>query len=186
MLSRLKSVLRGVLAALIGCLAAVDLPDDDPANDRCHTGRPVRLASRAVATEAFTTVEFAVEQGHEFVGRHLLASYTQCDPRAVRDLDGIRRALRCAVQASGATCLEFAEHVFPPHGLTLVVLLSESHASIHTYPEHSACFVDLFTCGRKCNAERFDRVLRTYLRPGGVDVRVVLRDDGHPTDPPRA
>jgi S-adenosylmethionine/arginine decarboxylase-like enzyme len=59
--------------------------------------------------------------------------------------------------------------------MTAVLLLAESHASIHTYPEHQACFVDLFTCGRACSAERFDAVLRQYLRPASVQRRTMLR-----------
>lgn len=123
----------------------------------------------------------AVAEAHEFCGRHLLASYTGCDPRALRDLTGLRNAMRAAVQQSGATWLEAVEHVFPPDGITMVVLLSESHASIHTYPEYDSCFIDLFTCGRTCQVERFDQVLRVYLRPVGVQARVFSRDQAiHP------
>ena len=72
-----------------------------------------------------------------------------------------------AVEACGATLLNSARHVFPPDGMTIVMLLSESHASIHTYPEHNSCFVDLFTCGLDCQAEEFDAVLRScnFARP---------------------
>jgi S-adenosylmethionine/arginine decarboxylase-like enzyme len=62
--------------------------------------------------------------------------------------------------------------------LTMVFLLSESHASIHTYPEHGACFVDLFTCGNKCSGEKFDQALREYLKPAHVTARVLIRDEG--------
>ncbi len=114
---------------------------------------------------------------HDFVGRHLVASYQRCDRRALRSLAGVEDAMRLAVQASGATLLQAARHVFPPFGMTMVLLLSESHASIHTYPEYDACFVDLFTCGDNCDAEAFDAVLRSYLSPRSVTCKVLLRDD---------
>jgi S-adenosylmethionine decarboxylase len=59
----------------------------------------------------------------------------------------------------------------------MALLLSESHAAIHTYPEHNACFVDLFTCGDHCHNEPFDRVLREYLKPGAVQSKVLIRDE---------
>jgi S-adenosylmethionine decarboxylase len=114
---------------------------------------------------------------HEFVGRHLLASYRGCDRSALIDMCRLNAALVAAVGASGATLLKSVEHVFPPHGFTAVALLAESHASIHTYPEHSACFVDIFTCGSHCDVEAFDAELRRHLRPQKVSVQIVERVD---------
>jgi S-adenosylmethionine decarboxylase len=119
-----------------------------------------------------------VPSDFEFVGRHLMASYVDCDPDALRDLEGLEDAMRQAVLASGATLLTSARHVFPPDGMTIVMLLSESHASIHTYPEHNSCFVDLFTCGLDCRAEDFDAVLRAYLRPAESNATTWIRHSG--------
>ena len=115
---------------------------------------------------------------HAFIGRHFLASYNGCDRKAMADPQGLASAMRRAVEASGASLLKAAEHAFPGGGMTMVLLLSESHASIHTYPEYDACFVDLFTCGQRCSAEKFDAVLRAYLRPRQCSRRVLLRDKG--------
>ncbi len=116
-----------------------------------------------------------LEADYEFSGRHLVASYSGCDMAALTDLPCLMDAMHRAVTASGATLLNAVEHHFPPHGLTAVMLLSESHASIHTYPEHAACFVDLFTCGSTCKAEAFDQVLREYLQPRHITQRILLR-----------
>jgi len=113
--------------------------------------------------------------GYEFFGRHLLASYVDCDPAALADHAGLKAAMAAAVEAAGATLLNSIHYSFTPSGMTAVLLLAESHASIHTYPEHQACFVDLFTCGRACSAEKFDAVLRQYLRPASVQRRTMLR-----------
>jgi len=48
---------------------------------------------------------------------------------------------------AGATILSAQKHQFDPQGVTLTYALSESHASIHTYPEHGSFFLDIFTCG---------------------------------------
>jgi S-adenosylmethionine/arginine decarboxylase-like enzyme len=59
----------------------------------------------------------------------------------------------------------------------MTITLSESHASIHTYPEHGKCFVDLFTCGDKCDHEVFNDALKAYLQPKKVAEMVLARDD---------
>lgn len=111
-----------------------------------------------------------------FKGKHFVASYIDCNLRSLSDLDTLIHTMDKAVQLSGATILDKTPYVFPPNGLTMVYLLSESHASIHTYPEHGACFVDLFTCGDTCSSEKFDEVLREYLQPKQVNARLFLRD----------
>lgn len=134
---------------------------------RAHEGQVAGEADGGETGETF-----------EFFGRHFMASYVGCDAAALTDRAGLMAAMRAAVKASGATLLNSVEHSFSPTGMTAVMLLSESHASIHTYPEHASCFVDLFTCGRLCSAERFDAVLRAYLRPTSVDCKITMRHGG--------
>lgn len=116
---------------------------------------------------------------YEFAGKHFLASYLDCDPEALKDLDTFIANMDKAVEASGASILDRTEYRFSPEAVTVVYLLSESHASVHTYPEHNACFIDLFTCGDHCSSEKFDELLRAYLKPKEVDARLFLR--GHTT-----
>lgn len=115
---------------------------------------------------------------YAFEGRHFLASYCQCDPNALINISELEQVMHRAAEASGATILGSSAHYFSPDGLTLVILLSESHASIHTYPEHASCFVDLFTCGSRCCEKNFDQVLRQYLQPKEVDARLFIRNQG--------
>lgn len=114
---------------------------------------------------------------HSFKGKHFLASYCDCDLRAISNLEGLISAMDEAVRASGAKILEKTPYIFPPNGLTIVYLLSESHASLHTYPEFGHCFVDLFTCGENCFAEAFHSILKNYLQPRKVDTRLFLREE---------
>lgn len=116
-------------------------------------------------------------EDYQFRGKHFVASYLDCDLRQLSDLEALIHAMDEAIQASGATILDQTPFVFPPNGLTIVYLLSESHASLHTYPEHGACFVDLFTCGDSCSAERFDEAMRKYLQPQKINARLFLRDE---------
>ncbi len=120
---------------------------------------------------------------HGFIGFHLLANYTGCNARAIKDLNGLRKAMASAAQASGATVLKTAEHVFDTDGFSQVLLLSESHASIHTYPEVCSCFLDLFTCGTTCRPEKFEEIMCDYLQPTGVARQIVVRDKGLEPEP---
>ena len=113
---------------------------------------------------------------YEFAGHHLIASYLQCNAEALNDVDQLEAIMAEAVKASGVQILSSTKHVFPGNGLTMVFLLSESHASIHTYPEHNACFVDLFTCGHSCVHANFENILEAYLQPAQIDKHHFYRD----------
>lgn len=118
----------------------------------------------------------ATESEYQFKGNHFLASYSGCDYAALIDLEALRQTMLDAAEESGATVLDSVEYAFDGGGFTMVILLSESHASIHTYPEFNACFVDLFTCGDNCSSDNFDQALRAYLQPKGVSCRKLIRD----------
>ena len=109
------------------------------------------------------------EADYLFYGRHLVVSFKECDFTALNNANELRAAFMKALQASGATCLGTCDYEFQPNGYTMIALLSESHASIHTYPEFGSCFIDVFTCGTKCKNEDFIAVLANYLKPGKIE-----------------
>lgn len=121
--------------------------------------------------------EVQSDQQYRFLGKHFIASYAACDVKALQNVEGLKSAMRQGVKETGAQVLNESSHIFEGNGLTMVFLLSESHASIHTYPEHNACFVDLFTCGDHCHYTAFDQVLRGYLKPETVSSKVLIRDE---------
>lgn len=125
----------------------------------------------------FGLEDMDAQEVYHFKGVHFLASYSECDLEALTNVEALKEVMLDAANQCGATVLSSLDHVFPPNGLTMVVLLSESHASIHTYPEHGACFVDLFTCGEKCSSEKFDAALRSYLKPKSVAEKTLVRKD---------
>jgi S-adenosylmethionine decarboxylase len=65
----------------------------------------------------------------------------------LNDLLGITAAFERAVEATGATVLNRFSHQFSPQGVTVVYALSESHISIHSFPEDGTCAIDIYTCG---------------------------------------
>ena len=81
------------------------------------------------------------------LGRHLLCEYHGCDRELLDRVEFIRTELLAAVTLAGATPVQEVVHHFSPHGVTGVVVIAESHFSIHTWPEYEFAAVDLFTCG---------------------------------------
>ena len=82
-------------------------------------------------------------------GVHCLCELLEVSPALLRDKSTIMSALTQCVSAAGLTVLSETCHHFPEPGggFTGVLLLAESHASVHTYPEHRYAALDLFTCG---------------------------------------
>lgn len=120
---------------------------------------------------------FLPAEEYKFAGKHFLASYMDCDSEALENVEQLMEVMDLAVSQCGATVLAKTPYIFPPTGLTAVYTLSESHASIHTYPEHKSCFVDLFTCGDHCSSEKFHEVLSSYLKPKKMDVHLFVRNE---------
>src|ERR1700727_425861 len=85
--------------------------------------------------------------GSRFGGCHVLAQFSGVDPPLGDDTARLRSVLSTALAAAGATVCGMMDQRFTPHGVTVIALLAESHASIHSYPERGAMFVDVFTCG---------------------------------------
>jgi spermidine synthase len=110
-----------------------------------------------------------------FTGRHVLAELTGVDPAVLDDEERVREALVAALTRAGASVLHTSAHRFDPRGLTVLAMLSESHASVHTWPEHGSAFVDVFTCGEAADPERASDLLAARLGAALVRRRTVDR-----------
>ncbi|MGQ0483584.1 MAG: adenosylmethionine decarboxylase [Pseudonocardia sp.] len=113
-----------------------------------------------------------------FAGRHVLAELTGVDPFLLDDETAVRAALGDALSRAGATVLQMIAHRFEPRGLTVLAMLSESHASVHTWPEHGSAFVDLFTCGDTADPELAAELLARAL--AATELRRETVDRGAP------
>ncbi|MEQ0564056.1 adenosylmethionine decarboxylase [Amycolatopsis sp. NEAU-NG30] len=114
-----------------------------------------------------------------FAGRHVLAELRGVDPGLLDDADRLGELLRDAVTSAGATVLDVVARRFAPHGATVVALLAESHATVHTYPEHGSLFADVFTCGERADPEHALRLLAESLAAAAVRLSVLQRGE-HP------
>lgn len=87
----------------------------------------------------------------EQLGRHILVEYYNCDKEALNDHKYIEEVMVQAAKEAKATVVESVFHLFNPWGVSGAVVISESHLTIHTWPEFGYAAVDLFTCGDSVN-----------------------------------
>ena len=87
------------------------------------------------------------------LGRHLLLELRECNIAVLDDLEYLENALVSAAKEAGATVIDESFHQFAPQGVSGVVLIAESHLSLHTWPEHAYAAGDIFTCGTTVKIE---------------------------------
>ncbi len=118
-----------------------------------------------------------------------------CDATTLDDLPQVEALLRAAADAAGATVVQATFHRFAPQGVSGVVVVEESHLSVHTWPEVGYAAIDMYTCG-DCIPEAAVAVLREGLCADTCEVMVVERGlpvgersmrvaEHHRLDPPR-
>lgn len=101
----------------------------------------------------------------DVLGKHLILELKDCDRKRLSDLDFLRNTLLSACRAAGAIILGESFHSFPPYGgVSGVVIIAESHFSVHTWPEHGYAAVDIFTCGNSLHPERAVELLVRELQ----------------------
>ncbi|GAA4871023.1 MULTISPECIES: adenosylmethionine decarboxylase [Saccharopolyspora] len=110
-----------------------------------------------------------------FTGQHVLAELEGVEPELLDDEQFLRDTLGTALSESRATVCEMIAKRFEPQGVTVLALLSESHASLHTYPEDGSIFIDVFTCGNTAQPERAVELLAEALKPTTTSIQTIRR-----------
>ena len=119
----------------------------------------------------------------EHLGRHVIIELWGCND-AINDADRVKTAMLDAVKAANATLLNIYVHTFSPQGVTGVAVLSESHLSIHTWPEHGYVAADVFTCGETTAPQAAAEVLREAFEATHADIKELTRGV-RPTERPQ-
>ncbi len=83
----------------------------------------------------------------EALGQHILVEYYDCDVNLLNKPAAVKMMMEDAARSARATIIDSFIHQFSPFGVSGVVVIAESHLSIHTWPEYGYAAVDLFTCG---------------------------------------
>ncbi len=113
-------------------------------------------------------------------GQHILANFYNCDFDFSTE-QSLVEFCRKACLDSGLTVLGANFHTFNPQGITFVILLAESHLSVHTWPEHKSIAFDLYVCNHsKDNSAISQQVYKSiisHLKPERIDEHIIERSD---------
>ena len=93
------------------------------------------------------------------LGKHLLLELKGCDKEVLNDISFLKGTLMAAATEAKATVLGESFHRFNPQGVSGVVVITESHLFIHTWPEYGYAAADIFTCGNSVQPERAAEIL---------------------------
>ena len=114
------------------------------------------------------------------LGRHLIVEYCDCDRAVLDDTAYLEIHMNEAVRRSGATIVQSVFHRYNPQGVSGVVIIAESHISIHSWPEYGYAAVDFFTCGESVDPMKAAEYMREMLGSKSVDIKEMRR--GIPSD----
>lgn len=108
-------------------------------------------------------------------GTHTLIELHGCASAALSDLESLRTLMTAAVKKAGGTYVTDVFHHFTPLGVSGVIVISESHVTIHTWPEHGYAAADVFTCSGTFSHSAFSIMMREGLQASRVEVKTIER-----------
>jgi len=111
------------------------------------------------------------------LSQHSLLEFYGCDPSRLKRVGEVKKLLCDSVRTGGGTIVKSVFHAFSPYGVSGVVVITESHVTIHTWPEHAYAAVDIFSCSEKLNHEAIRNELKRALAARRISRRFFYR--GH-------
>lgn len=108
------------------------------------------------------------------MGKHLLLEVYDVDFGLLNDLVSLQEVMERGIKRANMTILNIFSHCFIPQGCTVVIALSESHVSCHTWPEEGCIAVDVYTCGEG-NPKLIALEILKYLNSNNFRLREVDR-----------
>jgi len=109
------------------------------------------------------------------LGWHVIAELNGVDPRILDDEKYLVETLKNAAEIAGLTILSVKTHKFNPQGVSVVVVVAESHIFIHTWPEHRYAALDIFTCKSEESTWKAYKEILKKLKPGNTQVIMLKR-----------
>lgn len=111
----------------------------------------------------------------EPLGYHILVDYYECSDTILSNPVLVEKCMIEAAKIASATVIEAHFHHFSPLGVSGVVIIQESHLTIHTWPELRYAAVDIFTCGPQMKPEKALEYLKKMLEAHRLEKREIMR-----------
>ena len=118
----------------------------------------------------------------KILGKHLIVELSDCDRTILDDVSAMEQHLNEAARRSGATIVKSVFHRYNPQGISGVVVIAESHVSLHTWPEYGYAAVDFFTCGDRVDPYIAHDYLKKKLQAKSSQIRELKRGIPSSTD----
>ncbi|MCB0317221.1 MAG: adenosylmethionine decarboxylase [Bdellovibrionales bacterium] len=115
-----------------------------------------------------------MEEKIEF-GKHYIVELIDCDPELLKKTEQVKDRFIQAAEISNATIIDTKFKQFNPTGVSGLILIAESHFTIHTWPESGYAGVDIFTCGEQMDPELAVETLVKSFKAKRHHVKVITR-----------
>jgi S-adenosylmethionine decarboxylase len=114
----------------------------------------------------------------ETIGRHVISDLWECNANFLDNIEFIEKVMVDAALEAGADIREITFHKFHPQGISGVIIISESHLTIHSFPEHRYASIDIYTCGEIINPHVAAKFLAEHLESKRVESLEIPRGTG--------
>jgi S-adenosylmethionine decarboxylase len=156
------------------CKTNVFLPKPD--ENSCHPGIDAGPRSDKIHPRyLFSHLEARLNTTLR-LGEHYICDLSGCSAETMLDSERAYALFSRAVRESGLTVVDEGFYKFSPHGFTCFLLLAESHASLHAWPEYGYCAIDLFTCNLGMDLTPVLESIKTAFGAQSYTVRLIERD----------
>lgn len=105
----------------------------------------------------------------------IIAEFYGCREDLISNSNTVKRIINRAIKKSNLTKIRSHYHQFRPTGVTGIVLLAESHITMHSWPEYNYLAIDLFTCGDKNKAMTAFKQLQKDFKPLKIKKKILMR-----------
>ncbi len=113
-------------------------------------------------------------QNNNSLGRHYFIDITNVPEYMINNHRLLKSKCNTLLENFQMKTLGVNEHAFQPQGYTLLYLLSESHLSLHSWPEYNTLKMDLFTCSSK-KLDNVQSIKEIFGSLGNVEVAQYMR-----------
>lgn len=111
----------------------------------------------------------------KILGWHDLIDFHRCDPKILDSPRSLKALLEKAALKGGAQIVKSVFHRFSPFGVSGILVIAESHISIHTWPEYGSATVDIFSCTQRMKSDLIVKELGRGLKPEKTVRRKIIR-----------
>lgn len=114
------------------------------------------------------------------IGEHYIVEASGCDPEIIGNVERVQHIFAKSAEKANVQVWAVSFHRFPPNGVSGVIVISESHLSIHTWPEHKYAALDIYTCGEHSKPEDAVNYILEEFKATSVHISEITRgiDEG--------